>query len=90
MDNKKSKTEKDKKQKIFLLGKNYKAKEKLGKGTYGSVYKAHKIDTNQFVAIKTIKGDVGTEGIPSTALREIAILKRMRHPNIVKYLKRLI
>lgn len=77
--------DKNNKGKIFLIGKNYVALEKLGKGTYGSVYKAQKIDTNEYFAIKKIKLDVDTEGIPSTALREIAILKKMRFPNIVRY-----
>lgn len=66
-----------------FLSKSYIGLNKLGKGTYGSVYKAQKKDTNEFVAIKKIKLDVDSEGIPSTALREISILKKMRHPNIV-------
>ena len=81
---------KNKKPKTFLIGKNYIAHEKLGKGTYGSVYKAQKKDTNEFFAIKKIKLDVDTEGIPSTALREIAILKKMKYPNIVRLKKILI
>lgn len=68
-----------------FLSKSYIGLNKLGKGTYGSVYKAQKKDTNEFVAIKKIKLDVDSEGIPSTALREISILKKMRHPNIVGY-----
>jgi serine/threonine protein kinase len=84
---KKEKVEKKKKNikdKIFISGKNFLGIEKLGKGTYGSVYKAQKRDTNEFYAIKKIKLDVDTEGIPSTALREIAILKKLKHPNIVR------
>lgn len=71
-------------EKKFSLGKSYTALERLGKGTYGTVYKVQKVDTNELFAIKKIKMDVDTEGIPSTALREIAILKKMKHPNIVK------
>lgn len=81
---KKGKKAKSIKDKTFLFGRNYICLEKLGKGTYGSVYKAQRRDTNELVAIKKIKLDVDTEGIPSTALREIAILKKMKHPNIVK------
>lgn len=91
MNNKKSKKDKkDKKEKkplcdkVFALGKGYIATERLGKGTYGTVYKVIKKETNEAFAIKKIKMDVDTEGIPSTALREIAILKKMKHPNIVK------
>jgi len=72
------------KDKQFISGKNFIGIEKLGKGTYGSVYKAHKRDTNEIFAIKKIKLDVDTEGIPSTALREISILKAINHPNIVR------
>jgi serine/threonine protein kinase len=82
MDKLKKKSDiKPKKDKSFL-NKNFLAIEKLGKGTYGSVYKAQK--GNEVVAIKKIKLDVDTEGLPSTALREIAILKKMKHPNIVR------
>ena len=81
MDKNKKKTDTLKKDKSFL-NKNFTALEKLGKGTYGSVYKAHK--GSEVVAIKKIKLDVDTEGLPSTALREIAILKKMKHPNIVR------
>ncbi len=71
------------KEKTFL-SKSYTGLGKLGKGTYGSVYKAQKTNTNEIIAIKKIKLDVDSEGIPSTALREISILKKMTHPNIVR------
>lgn len=80
---KRDKKKKNPKDKVFLIGKNYIGIEKLGKGTYGSVYKVQKKDSHDYFAIKKIKLDVDTEGIPSTALREIAILKKMHHPNIV-------
>ena len=39
---------------------------------------------NDLVAMKRVRFDTeGDEGVPSTALREIAILKEMRHPNVV-------
>lgn len=69
--------------KIFLCP-GFKALEKLGRGTYGTVYKAQKANSNELVAIKKIKLDVETEGVPSTTLREISILKKMVHPNIVR------
>lgn len=62
--------------------------EKLGEGTYGVVYKA--IDTIKqiVVAVKQIRMDPNEdEGIPSTTLREISILKKLDHPNIVKLLE---
>lgn len=66
-----------------FLSSGYKALEKLGRGTYGTVYKAQKANSNDFVAIKKIKLDVESEGVPSTTLREISILKKMAHPNVV-------
>jgi len=58
--------------------------EKLGEGTYGIVYKARDINTNDTLALKKIRLDAEDEGIPSTAIREISLLKQLQHPNIVR------
>jgi len=50
---------------------------KLGEGTYGVVYKAIEKSTNQVVAVKEIKIDHCDDGIPSTAIREISVLKEL-------------
>jgi serine/threonine protein kinase len=60
--------------------------EKLGKGTYGTVYKVKDKKLNRIVAIKKMILPNDEEGIPSTALREISILKGLNHPNIVSLL----
>ncbi|XP_007645558.1 cyclin-dependent kinase 3 isoform X2 [Cricetulus griseus] len=60
--------------------------EKIGEGTYGVVYKAKNKATGQLVALKKIRLDAETEGVPSTAIREISLLKELKHPNIVKLL----
>ena len=57
--------------------------EKVGEGTYGVVYKCRIKETNDFVALKKIRLENEDEGIPSTSIREISILKQLRHPNIV-------
>lgn len=57
--------------------------EKIGEGTYGVVYKGKNKRTGQFVAMKKIRLESEDEGIPSTAIREISLLKELRHPNIV-------
>jgi len=57
--------------------------EKLGEGTYGIVYKARDVNTEDTLALKQIRLDANDEGIPSTAIREISILKHLQHPNIV-------
>ncbi|CAH0595438.1 unnamed protein product [Chrysodeixis includens] len=58
--------------------------EKIGEGTYGVVYKGKNKITGQFVAMKKIRLESEDEGIPSTAIREISLLKELNHPNIVK------
>ncbi|KAI5931477.1 Cyclin-dependent kinase 3 [Manis javanica] len=60
--------------------------EKIGEGTYGVVYKAKNKETGQLVALKKIRLDLETEGVPSTAIREISLLKELKHPNIVRLL----
>ncbi|XP_026339900.1 cyclin-dependent kinase 3 [Ursus arctos] len=60
--------------------------EKVGEGTYGVVYKAKNKETGQLVALKKIRLDLETEGVPSTAIREISLLKELKHPNIVRLL----
>ena len=62
----------------------YKGTEKLGEGTYGVVYKAVCEHNNSVVAIKKIRLENEDEGMPSTAMREIAILRELDHPNIVR------
>lgn len=54
-------------------------------GTYGVVYKAQRKSTNEFIALKKIRLENDEEGIPSTAIREISLLRELNHPNIVWY-----
>ncbi|XP_076295598.1 cyclin-dependent kinase 2 [Lasioglossum baleicum] len=58
--------------------------EKIGEGTYGVVYKAKDKLTGKLVALKKIRLETESEGVPSTAIREISILKKLTHPNIVQ------
>nr|CAD7458104.1 unnamed protein product [Timema tahoe] len=51
--------------------------------TYGVVYKAKNKKTGQMVAMKKIRLENEDEGVPSTAIREISLLKELRHPNVV-------
>ncbi|KAF7458974.1 putative cell-cycle-associated protein kinase CDK [Cryptosporidium felis] len=60
----------------------YQKLEKVGEGTYGIVYKA-KDNQGRIVALKRIRLEAEDEGIPSTAIREISLLKELHHPNIV-------
>jgi len=61
----------------------YEKLEKVGEGTYGIVYKARDA-AGDIYALKTIRLEAEDEGIPSTAIREISLLKELQHPNIVR------
>ena len=60
----------------------YTTTQKLGKGAYGTVYKARDEYGNEIYAIKSFKVKNEDEGIPSTAIREIYLLKELNHVNI--------
>ena len=65
----------------------YERMERVGEGTYGVVFKARDTLSLKTVALKKIKLENEDEGVPSTAMREIPILKEPQpHPNIVRYL----
>ena len=53
-------------------------------GTYGVVYKARDTGTNQIVALKKIRLEAEDEGVPSTAIREISLLKELKCEYIVR------
>ncbi len=57
--------------------------EKIGEGTYGVVFKGRNKRTGDIVAMKKIRLESEEEGVPSTAIREISLLKELQHPNIV-------
>ncbi|BFF91556.1 cyclin-dependent kinase 2 [Drosophila madeirensis] len=63
---------------------NFLRAEKIGEGTYGIVYKARSNLTGQDVALKKIRLEGEAEGVPSTAIREISLLKNLRHQNVVQ------
>ncbi|KAI9224349.1 Cdc2 cyclin-dependent kinase [Blastocladiella britannica] len=57
---------------------------KLGEGTYGVVFKAKEKTTGKIVALKKIKLEQEENGMPSTSIREITVLKELKHRNIVE------
>jgi serine/threonine protein kinase len=75
-------------QKRFVYEQNrtdrYQRLEKLGEGTYGIVYKCKDMHTGEIVALKKIRLEKEDDGVPSTAIREISLLKGIKHPNIVE------
>ncbi|PON52058.1 Serine/threonine protein kinase [Parasponia andersonii] len=58
--------------------------EKIGQGTYSSVYRARDLDTNKIVALKKVRfATMDPESVRFMA-REILILRRLDHPNVMK------
>ncbi|EAA32185.2 hypothetical protein GE21DRAFT_7765 [Neurospora crassa] len=66
--------------------KDYRLGDCIGKGAFGSVYKAFNWGTGEAVAVKQIK----LVDVPKSELRmieaEIDLLKNLHHDNIVKYI----
>jgi len=56
---------------------------RVEEGTYGIVYRARDIRTNEIVALKRLKMDHEREGFPITSLREINTLLLGQHKNVV-------
>ncbi|XP_044160584.1 cyclin-dependent kinase 15 isoform X2 [Bufo gargarizans] len=56
--------------------------EKLGEGSYATVYKGISRINGQLVALKVISMKA-EEGVPFTAIREASLLKGLKHANIV-------
>ncbi|XP_047313336.1 CBL-interacting serine/threonine-protein kinase 12-like [Impatiens glandulifera] len=70
--------------KSLLLGR-YELGKLLGHGTFAKVYYARNVNTNQSVAIKIIdKAMILKGGLNAHIKREIAMLRKVRHPNIVQ------
>lgn len=70
-----------------LFGK-YELGKLLGCGAFAKVYHARDVDSGQSVAIKAVsKKKVLKGGFMAHVKREIAIMRRLRHPNIVKLIE---
>ncbi|XP_022753262.1 probable serine/threonine-protein kinase At1g09600 isoform X2 [Durio zibethinus] len=58
--------------------------DKIGQGTYSNVYRARDIDQKKVVALKKVRFDnLEPESVRFMA-REIHILRRLDHPNVIK------
>ena len=67
--------------------------QQIGEGTYGIVYKGYMkgsggSSSGELIALKQIRLADEDEGVPSTAIREISLLKELNHPNIVECVER--
>jgi serine/threonine protein kinase len=71
---------------ISTLG-DFKLVAKLGEGGMGTVYKARQMSTGRLVAFKVLSQQVALKpGFTERFQREVRILGRLNHPNIVRYL----
>ncbi|XP_044462442.1 probable serine/threonine-protein kinase At1g09600 isoform X2 [Mangifera indica] len=58
--------------------------DKIGQGTYSSVYRARDLENNKLVALKKVRfANMDPESVRFMA-REIIILRRLDHPNVMK------
>ncbi|CAK9162957.1 unnamed protein product [Ilex paraguariensis] len=58
--------------------------EKIGQGTYSSVYRARNVETSRMVALKKVRFENFQPESVRFMAREITILRRLNHPNIMK------
>eukprot|EP01069_Polyplicarium_translucidae_P004750 Polyplicarium_translucidae@DN2648_c0_g1_i4.p1 len=73
------------------LDSTYKKVRVIGEGTYGIVYEAVCRKNMERVAVKKIRLDDSDEtfeksGIPSSAIREVVLLRELKHSNVVALL----
>ncbi|KAK1165571.1 cyclin-dependent kinase 15 isoform X2 [Acipenser oxyrinchus oxyrinchus] len=66
----------------FGTATSYLNLEKLGEGSYATVYKGISRINGHLVALKVIRMKT-EEGVPFTAIREASLLKGLKHANIV-------
>ena len=62
----------------------YEIIDKIGEGIYGTVFKVKDKKSKKLYALKKVKMDNEDDGIPSTTIREICLLKDVDNENIVK------
>uniref|UniRef100_A0A1B0A3T7 cyclin-dependent kinase n=1 Tax=Glossina pallidipes TaxID=7398 RepID=A0A1B0A3T7_GLOPL len=65
----------------------YEKLSRLGEGSYGIVYKCRDRETGQLVAVKRFVESEDDPAIRKIALREIRLLKNLKHPNLVSLLE---
>eukprot|EP00743_Colponemidia_sp_Colp-15_P006476 GILK01006971.1.p1 GENE.GILK01006971.1~~GILK01006971.1.p1 ORF type:complete len:1130 (+),score=224.67 GILK01006971.1:94-3483(+) len=70
-----------------FIGEFYQLGDAIGKGAFGTVYKALNIRSGDFVAIKQIPIHNISDEQSASIKMEINLLKKLKHDNIVKYVE---
>lgn len=70
--------------KSSLIGP-YRIKSAIAKGGMGTVYKAKSLATGEEVALKVLRSELYTEQAAERFKRETLFLKKLNHPNIVRF-----
>jgi serine/threonine protein kinase len=63
----------------------YTKDQKLGEGTYSTLAIGHHTDTGETVIMKLFRTDAEEDGIPSSVIREMSVLRSLHHPNIIEF-----
>ncbi|SCW03761.1 LAFE_0G17634g1_1 [Lachancea fermentati] len=66
---------------------HYSEEKKLGQGTFGEVYRGVHLETQRQVAMKRIIVKAEKDLFPITAQREITILRKLSHKNVIKLIE---
>ncbi|CAL5361282.1 unnamed protein product [Camellia sinensis] len=69
---------------VPLSADSFEKLEKVGQGTYSSVFHARNLETGRIVALKKVRFDNFEPESVRFMAREIMILRRLDHPNIIK------
>ncbi|KZV59483.1 kinase-like protein [Peniophora sp. CONT] len=64
---------------------NFRLGNRIGRGQFGTVYRALNLNTGQTVAVKRISLEGLEEDDIGQLMNEVNFVKSMRHPNIIKY-----
>lgn len=64
----------------------YLRKCKVGEGSYGKVFLCTDVVNHCTVAVKTSQWNSGEEGLSVSSIREVALLKELHHPYVVRLL----
>ncbi|KAL0310212.1 UNVERIFIED_CONTAM: protein IMPAIRED IN BABA-INDUCED STERILITY 1 [Sesamum calycinum] len=69
---------------VPLRSDSFERLEKIGQGTYSDVYRARQVETGKIFAVKKVRFDNFQPESVRFMAREILILRRLDHPNIMK------